>query len=176
MKIIIGLGNPGEKYKNTRHNAGFMAADKIREKYGFPDFEFSKKFNAEISVGNAHVRSGDKVLLAKPQTFMNNSGLTVQSILDFYKLAPENIVVIHDDIDLLIGQWKIATQSGSAGHNGVQDIIDKIGTKDFRRIRLGIANSDLRTKIDPSDFVLQKFSEKELEKIEGAIAEAIEEL
>jgi PTH1 family peptidyl-tRNA hydrolase len=177
MKLIIGLGNPGKQYENTRHNAGFMMVDKIKENYNFPDFEFNKKFDANVSVGNANLRSTDeKIILAKPQTFMNNSGNSVRAILDFYKLTPKDIIVIHDDIDLTLGKYKITDDSGSAGHNGVQDIIDKIDTKDFKRIRIGIANENLRSVIDPADFVLQKFSEEELEIIENISGEIIEEI
>lgn len=166
MKLLLGLGNPEKKYENTRHNAGFIMIDRIKEAYRFPDFKLESKFHAELSVGNAHVRSENKIILAKPQTFMNRSGEAVKAIFDFYKLAPENLVVIHDDIDLELGKYKITDDSGSAGHNGVQDIIDKIGTQKFTRIRIGVANADLRSKIDPSDFVLQKFSREELKEIE----------
>lgn len=165
MKIIFGLGNPGLKYAKTRHNVGFMVVDGIKETYNFPEFEFNNKLNCEMSAGNAILRSKNRIILVKPQTFMNNSGQTARAVLDFYKLTPENIIVIHDDIDLPLGEYKIATHSGSAGHNGVTDIISEIGTKDFKRIRIGIATGDLRNPIDPADFVLQKFPKEELQKI-----------
>lgn len=170
MKIIIGLGNPGKKYADTRHNAGFMMVEKIKESYDFPDFKFNKKLNCEISKGAIDEK---EILLAKPQTFMNNSGDSVRTLVDFYKLTPDDIIVIHDDIDLPLGRYKIANSSGSAGHNGVEDIISKIGTKDFSRIRIGIANESLRTEIEPADFVLQKFSQEELKTITGEINENI---
>jgi PTH1 family peptidyl-tRNA hydrolase len=170
MRLIIGLGNPGDKYEKTRHNAGFMMIDRIKKNYNFPAFEFNKKFEAQISKGAIDSK---EVLLVKPETFMNNSGETVHAILDFYKLTPEDIIVIHDDIDLPLEEYKIATSSGSAGHNGVSDIIEKIGTKDFTRIRIGVANENLRSPIDPADFVLQNFSEEEmkviLDKVSGNI-------
>ena len=185
MKLIIGLGNPEKKYENTRHNAGFIMIDRIKEAYKFPDFKLESKFHSYISISSipllplageggptyvgpdeGKTKNGQKTILAKPQTFMNRSGEAVKAILDFYKLAPENLVVIHDDIDIEIGRYKISADSGSAGHNGVQDIIDKIGTQKFTRIRIGVANADLRSKIDPSDFVLQKFSGEELQKLE----------
>lgn len=176
MKILFGLGNPGDKYQKNRHNTGFLAANKIKEKYDFPDFDFNKKFNAEMSKGNVENK---EVLLVQPHTMMNNSGDAVKSISDFYKLSPDNFIVIHDDIDLALGKYRISTDSSSAGHRGVQDIISKIGTQNFTRIRIGIANDELRTKIDPSDFVLQNFSNDELKTIEDIsvkIAEEIEKL
>jgi PTH1 family peptidyl-tRNA hydrolase len=164
MKLVIGLGNPGEKYQKNRHNTGFIILDELNEDWSFPDFEFSKKFNADISEG---IFEGDKIILIKPQTFMNNSGEAVQKIMSFYKLAPEDILVIHDDLDINFGESKISNDSGPAGHNGVQDIINKIGTQNFKRIRVGIEGEEKRkTRIIPGDvFVLQDFSEEELEKI-----------
>ena len=168
MKLIVGLGNPGKEYEKTRHNIGFMMVDKIKEIYGFSDFEFDKKFHAEISK-NKLTKNSNSVLL-KPQTFMNNSGRPVKAFMDFYKITPDNLIVIHDDIDIELGKYKISSDSGSAGHNGVVDIIDKIGTQKFTRIRVGIANEKLRAQIDPSDFVLQKFSKEELDKISEIMA------
>lgn len=171
MLLIIGLGNPGKEYEKTRHNAGFIILNKIKENYNFPDFKFNKKFNAEISKGQIEEK---EILLVKPQTFMNNSGQAVGSIMDFYKLTPENILVIHDDIDIEFGKNRIASDSGSAGHNGIRDIIEKIGTQKFARIRIGIANEKLRTQIEPTDFVTQKFSEEELKLLNEVIKEIFE--
>jgi PTH1 family peptidyl-tRNA hydrolase len=170
MKLIIGLGNPGEKYQKNRHNTGFIILDELNEDWSFPDFEFSKKFNADISEG---IFEGDKIILAKPQTFMNNSGEAVQKIMSFYKLASEAILVIHDDLDINFGESKISNDSGPAGHNGVQDIINKIGTKNFKRIRIGIEGEEKRkTRIIPGDvFVLQDFSSEELETIKNLAKE-----
>lgn len=172
MKIIIGLGNPGKEYEATRHNVGFILLDIIREKWSFPEFEFNKKFDAEISKGNM---GGTDVILAKPQTFMNLSGDSARSILDFYKLSPKDIIVIHDDLDIILGKYKVATNSSSAGHNGVEDIITKLGTKEFTRIRVGIGEEKegaLVCRLGAHDFVLGKFKPEEAEKI-GAIEENI---
>lgn len=174
MKIIIGLGNPGEKYLGTRHNVGFNFLDKLKMEWNFPDFEFSKKFNAETSKGNYELRTTNyELFLVKPQTFMNLSGEAVRNVLDFYKLSPEDILVVHDDKDIALGEYRIANDSSSAGHNGVQNIIDLIGTQKFKRVRIGIgAETDL-----PSDvFVLQKFSDEEKEKIEKVLSEVLEEI
>jgi PTH1 family peptidyl-tRNA hydrolase len=169
MLLIIGLGNPEEKYNLTRHNVGFMLVDELQRKWEFPDFEKSKKFNAEISKSKLPLldkeRAGGEVALVKPQTFMNLSGTSVKAILDFYKLTPENIIVIHDDIDIELGKYKIATDSSSAGHNGVQNIIDQLGTKEFRRIRVGISKTHEEKEscpISAHDYVLGKFTPEEL--------------
>jgi PTH1 family peptidyl-tRNA hydrolase len=171
MKIIIGLGNPGEKYNNTRHNAGFEFVEKLREAWNFPAFEMNNKFDVEIS------RKED-IILAKPQTFMNLSGEAVQKMLAFYKLTADDIIVIHDDLDIEVGKFKVATDSSSAGHNGVQDIIDKLGTQKFLRIRIGIGQKkDGQSCItDTHNYVLQKFTEEEKEKIEGLFGEIKKEI
>jgi len=176
MKIIFGLGNPGEKYQYTRHNIGFVFADKIKEAMDFPDFTFNKKFNAEMFesvIPNEVEGSNNKIILVKPQTFMNNSGEAVRSILDFYKLAPHDIIVIHDDLDIDLGSFKIADDSRSAGHNGIQDIIDKLDTQKFKRIRVGIGKNE---NIPSEDYVLQKFSPEEKAKIESISENILEEI
>jgi len=204
MKIIIGLGNPGEKYADTRHNIGFELVDKLQEEWKFPEFKFSKKFNAEISAGELSVslraqrgnskinevesgistpsaahRNG-KLLLVKPQTFVNLSGEAVQKILEFYKILPNDILIIHDDLDIAYGKYKVATDSSSAGHNGVQNIIDTLGTQKFRRVRVGIGEEKdgaISCRIDARAFVLSKFSEEErdeLNKLETFVVGEIE--
>jgi len=171
MKLIIGLGNPGEQYKNTRHNIGFEFADKLRKVWDFPSFELNQKFNAKISKKNESI-------LAKPQTFMNLSGEAVQKMLAFYKLKPDDTIVLHDDLDIDLGSYRIATDSSSAGHNGVQDIIDKLGTQKFKRIRIGIGlKKDGQSCIsDPHNYVLQKFTKEEREKIDGLFEDIKKEI
>lgn len=160
MRLIIGLGNPGKEYERTRHNAGFLFLDVLKEKWDFPEFVMEKKFSASVS---AAVRDGEKTLLVKPETFMNRSGESVAAIVNFFKLSPADLVVIHDDLDLPFGTWKDAAGSGAAGHNGVSDIIEKLGTKDFRRIRIGIGRpADNR---DSADYVLETFTPEELGKL-----------
>lgn len=163
--LVIGLGNPGKEYEKTRHNAGFILLDQLQEKWDFPRFKLEKKFDAEISEG---LQNDRKIILAKPQTFMNLSGKSVKKFLDFYKMIPEEIIVIHDDLDIAMGTLKIATNSSSAGHNGVQSIIDEIGTQEFRRMRIGIGakTSDSPTcRLGAHDFVLGKFSQQETKQI-----------
>jgi peptidyl-tRNA hydrolase, PTH1 family len=172
MKIIIGLGNPGKEYENTRHNIGFFFVDKLREEYSLPDFEMNRKFNAYLSKGIFEIQNSKfEILLVKPQTFMNLSGEGVQAILTFYKLTPDDIIVIHDDLDIPTGKYKIAADSSSAGHHGVEDIIEKLGTQKFKRIRIGIGEATeegaIKCRLGAHDYVLDKFSEDELEKIKN---------
>ena len=180
MNIIIGLGNPGEKYADTRHNTGFMFLDFLKNCWNFPEFEFSKKFNAEVSESIYDLKSINyKLILVRPQTFMNLSGEAIQAILGFYKLSPADIIVIHDDLDIGLGKFKIATDSSSAGHNGVQNIIEKFGTQKFNRIRVGIGKTKEEKEdciIDAHDFVLQKFTEEEKETIEKIFPEIEKEI
>lgn len=178
MKIIVGLGNPGEKYNSTRHNIGFAMLDKIQAEFGFPAFAFNKKFNAEISSGDYQLQTTNhKLILVKPQTFMNLSGESVRAILDFYKLTPEDIVVIQDDIDIEIGTFKLASDSRSAGHNGVQNIIDQLGTQKFIRLRIGVGattTDEPACRLGAHEFVLGRFSKEEIEKIDHLSEEILE--
>ncbi len=174
MKIIVGLGNPGEQYKNTRHNIGWLTLDNL---LGDVKWLESKKFQALI------YEAGD-VLYVKPLTFMNNSGQAVQKILNYYKLLPKSfglinkkdadltdvLTVIQDDLDIDFGELKLATDSGSAGHRGIQSIIDYLKTKKFTRIRLGIKNELLRVHIPPIKFVTTPFSHEEKEKLKEVFA------
>jgi PTH1 family peptidyl-tRNA hydrolase len=176
MKIIIGLGNPGEKYDDTRHNIGFAMLDKIQAEFGFPAFTFNKKFNAEVSKNSI---TGIETLLVKPQTFMNLSGAAVRAILDFYKLTPEDIIVIQDDIDIAIGTFKTATDSRSAGHNGVQNIIDQLGTQQFTRLRLGVGavtTDEPACRLGAHEFVLGRFSEEEQKTMATVAKNVLEEI
>jgi len=177
MRIIVGLGNPGDQYAKNRHNAGFMALDLL---LGEVKWQENKKFRALL------YESGN-CLYVKPQTFMNNSGQSVQIIMSYYGLLPKSLglfnkkdtdlndvlTVIHDDIDIEIGKWKIASDSRSGGHNGVGSIIQHLKTKNFRRIKIGVKNELLRTKIPAEKFVLQNFNSEEKEIIKGVLNKAI---
>lgn len=161
MKLIIGLGNPGNNHALTRHNAGFLCLDYLKKEWGTGEFQPDKKMSALISEGTM---GREKILLVKPETFMNASGTTVSQLVHFYKLEPTDIVVIHDDLDIAPGTYKLTNSSRAAGHNGVADIIEKLGTQDFTRIRLGIGRpTEVAGACLPShDFVLQNFSKEEL--------------
>ena len=170
MMLIVGLGNPGKEYENTPHNAGFMALDEFARVHGLPSFKLAKKHSSLISEGTLN---SVKVLLAKPQTFMNNSGKAVQSLLKLSLGKTKlSLVVVHDDIDIPLGKVKVSNGSGSAGHKGVDSIIQSLGTKDFARIRIGIQPADSKPE-NIEEFVLQKFSKAELPLFQSAIQEAV---
>jgi PTH1 family peptidyl-tRNA hydrolase len=175
MKIIIGLGNPGEQYTNTRHNVGFMIIDELKKIWNFPSFSLNKKFDAEISEG---IVSGQKIMLAKPQTFMNLSGVSVRKIIDFYKLTPADIFVVQDELDLTLGKYKIATDSSAAGHNGIKNIIEHLGTQAFNRLRIGIATDKQSTSClrDAHDFVLDVFTSEEQTLIQNNFPSYLQEV
>ena len=180
MQLIVGLGNPGKKYEYTRHNAGFMAIDYLAKKISEETWHYNKKFDADI-IKNSNL------ILAKPYTFMNKSGESVERILSFYGLLPKKfgiikksgcdisniLTIIHDDLDLDIGKYKLSINSGSAGNKGVGSVIQILKTKNFNRYRIGI-NSDVREKRDTEKFVLQKFTQNERELVESTINEISE--
>jgi PTH1 family peptidyl-tRNA hydrolase len=162
MKLIIGLGNPTKQYENTRHNVGFMILDRIKEIAHFSEFQKNEKFNALISEGkNAE---DEKVLLVKPYAFMNLSGSVTKKIADFYKIPATDITVIHDDLDIELGKYKISVDSSAAGHNGVQNIFDEFSTQQIKRVRVGIEGPERKKDrlMSGADFVLQNFSDEEI--------------
>lgn len=153
--IIVGLGNPGDKYKFTRHNAGFLALSYISQKLGV-DINKSK-FKALCTECNI---AGKRVLLMLPQTFMNNSGEAVRAALDFYKLTPENMLVIFDDISLSCGKMRIRRNGSAGGHNGIKSIIAHTGSENFARIKMGVGEKP-HPEMDLADWVLSSFSKDE---------------
>lgn len=174
MKIIIGLGNPGKEYEKTRHNAGYTFVDALQKHCDLSTFALNKKFHAEISEGIC--KNHIKTILVKPQTFMNLSGQTVRAIIDYYKISPEDLIIAHDDLDIEIGNYKISQNIRAAGHNGVQNIIEILGTQDFTRIRIGVevkGGKHQRGEISGKDFVLQKFSTDESDLITKVINEIV---
>ena len=158
MKLIVGLGNPTEKYTHTRHNIGFIILNKLVTDLNIL-FSEQSKFKGLITEKNIN---GEKYIFLKPQTYMNLSGDSVRLISDFYKIEPKDILVIHDDLDFEGGELKKQFSKNSAGHNGVQDIIDKLGTKDFYRIRVGVGKN---IEIPSEDYVLRNTPKEDLEKI-----------
>ena len=164
MYLIIGLGNPGREYANTRHNIGFRCVDALAARHGLA-FEDKKKSKAKIALGSIR---GQRVLLAKPQTYMNLSGGAVQGLAAYYRISPSQIMLIFDDLDLPVGTLRIRPKGGSGGHKGVADIIQRLGTQEFPRIRVGIGRPD--TRMDPADFVLRPFNGPE----EAETAQAVE--
>lgn len=162
MILIVGLGNPGEKYKNTRHNLGFRVVDELKNYFNLADFVFDKKSNSFFA-------KNSDLLIVKPDTYMNLSGQAVRSLNGYYKIDEENKIIVHDDIDLPVGEIKISKDRGSAGHRGVESIIKNLGTKNFIRIRIGIKPKTGKPK-KTEDFVLKKFN-KEEEEIIGKVME-----
>lgn len=169
MKCIIGLGNIGKEYENTRHNLGFIAVDNLAEKYNIAIDKKKKK-----CIYGEGVINGNKVAVIKPTTFMNLSGEAIVEIMNWYKITPDDILVIYDDIDLKFGDVRYRTKGSSGTHNGMRNIIANIKTEEFSRIRIGIENRGV-TPIPLIDYVLQKFSKEELNIIKDQIVPQVEE-
>lgn len=170
MLLIVGLGNPGEKYKNSHHNFGFLVLDALQKKISSPlnYFVFDKKTNSEIF-------KAKDMFLAKPQSFMNNSGESISKLLSFYKLSPENLVVIHDDFDLPLGRIKIVKTGGDAGHHGIESIIRTLKTPNFTRIRLGIFGEKKVThNLKADKVVLENFSSDEMGTTKHVLKKVVE--
>lgn len=168
IKLIVGLGNPGERYQKTRHNAGFWLLEALAERAG-ETFRAESKFSALMArVSIAH----HGVHLAKPQTFMNASGRTVAALAHFYQLEPENILVVHDELDLPEGAVKLKLGGGHGGHNGLRDIIKALDSKDFYRLRLGIGHPGDKSQV--IDYVLHPPGKEGLLAIEQAIKHGLD--
>ncbi|OQA04864.1 MAG: Peptidyl-tRNA hydrolase [bacterium ADurb.Bin400] len=183
MKLIVGLGNPGEQYAKTRHNVGFMFLDELVR---HPDlgavtgisFGKSEKFDADMA--EVQVK-GQKVILAKPQTYMNLSGESVSKIVSYYKLDVSDIIVVSDDVDLPLGKVRIRCGGSSGGHKGLSNIIDRLGSDQFDRIRIGIANHQgvigeaekQESRIDTAAYVLQRFDDREMPVVKRVIGETV---
>ena len=165
MKLIVGLGNPGCEYNNTRHNIGFSLLDYIAKDKGF---EISQnKFNANYGEININ---GEKVILVKPLSYMNLSGSVVSKFVSFYKINLEDILIIQDDLDMSLGRVKIVHNSGSGGHNGIRDIERCLGSRDYARLKIGIANDK---SIDTKDYVLGKFNSEEKDILDNTYKKLI---
>jgi PTH1 family peptidyl-tRNA hydrolase len=165
MKIIVGLGNPGEKYKHTRHNVGFIMLDwYLADK---ETISCQSKFAAQIC--EIHF-TGNKTFFVKPQTFMNSSGEAVKEILHFYKAFPnKDLLVVHDEVDLPFGTIRASFDANPAGHNGVKSIIDELGTKEFLRIRIGVEGRESRNDMPTDAFVLHNFTDDELKTLKTEV-------
>lgn len=168
MKLIVGLGNPGKEYKETKHNAGFMAVDLFVSNNDLGNFNENKKLKSDI------LKSGE-IIIAKPKTFMNLSGEAISLMKEYYKIDIQNIIVVYDDLDIEMGKIKSGVFESSAGHNGIKSIIEKLNSTEFTRIRIGIKNETI-INIPSEDIVLQKFMGDEIEKINIALSEAVKEI
>ena len=167
MYIIAGLGNPGKEYENTRHNIGFDVIDRLAEEENIAVMESKHK----ALIGKGYV-AGQKVILAKPQTFMNLSGESIREAVDYYKIDPEDIIVIYDDISLDPGQLRIRLKGSAGGHNGIKNIIAHLGTQEFPRIKVGVGAKP--PKMDLADYVLSRFGAEEQKIMDEAFGEAAE--
>lgn len=165
MKLIVGLGNPGPEYQKTRHNAGFMAVDKLAQRHAMTDSGggVRHKFHAGVFDGRI---GGEKVLLMQPTTYMNRSGLAVGEAAAFYKLEPREILVLVDEVALDVGQIRLRATGSPGGHNGLKDLERALGTRDYPRLRIGIGP---RTRAPQVDFVLGRFTDDQLAELDHAL-------
>ena len=171
--LIAGLGNPGKRYQHTRHNAGFAAIDHCANQWRG---QFTASSNADVLVADVMI-SGRKSKLIKPQTFMNKSGLAVRKVADYFDVSPNNILIIHDDIALPLGELRVSKRSSAGGHNGVQSVIDAFGTREFARLRIGIDDRKDGSEVDTRSYVLGQFTTDQktvLENNLSAIREGVE--
>ncbi len=167
MWLIVGLGNPGNKYLLTRHNVGFMAIDVLAQTLGL---KFQNKFKAEFALSQF---AGEEVAIAKPQTYMNLSGESVQAIAGFYKIGLEKIIVLHDDIDQPFGQIRLHKNRGHGGNNGIKSITQMMGSMDYARIKIGIGRPP-HPDFSVADYVLQNFPENELKALPPILEKSLQ--
>lgn len=160
--IIVGLGNIGKEYECTHHNIGFMVLDEVAKANNL-EFKLEKKHQAFIA---EYIYKGEKHLLVKPTTYMNNSGISVRSIIDYYKKTNEDVLIIYDDLDLPLGQIRIRKNGSAGGHNGIKSIIAHLNTQEFSRVRIGIKKEK---EMDTINYVLSKFSKKELDVLKPTL-------
>jgi peptidyl-tRNA hydrolase, PTH1 family len=167
MKLIVGLGNPGRQYQNTRHNVGFMAIDAIAEEYKISASK--EKWNAVYGKGEIE---NQEIVLTKPLTYMNLSGESVAPMMHWFKIEPTDLIIVYDDIHLPLGQLRIRERGSDGGHNGLTSIITNIGTQEFIRVRMGV--DEPPPGYDQADYVLSKFAKAEIKIVEDMVQEAKE--
>ncbi|AGA67631.1 peptidyl-tRNA hydrolase [Desulfitobacterium dichloroeliminans LMG P-21439] len=161
MKLIVGLGNPGVQYAETRHNAGFLLLDCLAEEL---NLDFRSKFQGLVSETQI---GGEKIYLLKPQTFMNLSGRSIREVVQFYKIAPQDILVIYDDMDLAVGRLRLRSSGSAGGHNGIKSTIAELGSEDFWRLKVGIGRPP--TGWDSARYVLASFAKEEIPVLEEVL-------
>jgi peptidyl-tRNA hydrolase, PTH1 family len=167
MKLIVGLGNPGRQYEETRHNVGFKVIDELSDQLHIPLDK--AKFNGVFGQGMVN---GEKVLLLKPLTYMNLSGESIRPLMDYYDILVEDILVVYDELDIPVGKIRLREKGSAGGHNGMKSIIQHLGTQEFKRIRIGINRPTNGMKI--ADYVLGRFPAEELQDIKDAIQKSAE--
>jgi PTH1 family peptidyl-tRNA hydrolase len=172
MFLVAGLGNPGSEYRETRHNLGFKVIEELARRLGITSFKTKcQSFIAEAKIGE------HKVILAQPQTFMNNSGPAVRGLLDWFKLKTHHLILVYDDVDLEVGQIRVREKGGAGGHHGVESVIASVGTSQFARVRIGIGRENLTD--DVTDYVLQNIPPSQREGLDEAVvlaADAVESI
>ena len=172
IELIVGLGNPGEKYKNTRHNLGFLFIDRLAKQLKAPDLKYEKQTLSETSESSYKIKARSyKLVLAKPQAFMNKSGSAVLLLAKRFRTKSENILIVHDDIDILWGKFKFSFGRSSAGHKGVESIIKALKTKNFWRLRIGIQPT-LKKHTPADKIILKKFTPAELNTLNQTMKKA----
>lgn len=172
MFLIVGLGNPGPEYENTRHNLGFKVIDEMARRLGLAALR--AKHHSFVGEG---MINGHKVILAQPQTYMNDSGLAVRGLVDWFKIELNKLILVYDDVDLEVGQIRLREKGSAGGHHGIESVISSLGSSEFSRVRIGIGREDLNP--DVTDYVLQKIPASQRETLEAAIisaADAAEEI
>lgn len=175
MKLVIGLGNPEDKYINTRHNLGFEALNQYIKDKNLGKWSMEDKFKAEV------IKTGE-LIFARPQTYMNNSGMAVSALVNFYKIKPEDVIIIYDELDLPLGKIKVRQGGAAAGHHGVESIMEALGTDQFIRVRLGIGNLKTQSSehkqshVSAEKFVLEPFIHSEKAHVKHMIKQAIKAL
>ncbi|SHG40805.1 aminoacyl-tRNA hydrolase [Ornithinibacillus halophilus] len=166
MKCIVGLGNPGRKYAKTRHNIGFMVIDELLDRHNWGPLK-KDKFNGKHTV---EFYQGEKVILLQPQTYMNLSGESIRPLIEFYNIDPEDVLIIYDELDLPSGKIRLRQKGGHGGHNGIRSVIDHLGMKEFKRIRIGVGRPT--TPMPIVDYVLGTFPKSEKPLINDSIQKA----
>ncbi len=166
MQLIVGLGNPGPRYAETRHNIGFRVVDALASGLGYRE-----KFHGQFALG---LVAGCRVGLLKPQTFMNVSGRSVRAAVDFYRVAVGSIVVVHDELDLALGEVRLKVGGGEAGHNGLKSVTSSLGDRDYVRVRVGIGRPPSEFRGSVADFVLQGFAADEAGQVPELVERAVE--
>lgn len=167
MKCIVGLGNPGKKYKSTRHNIGFMVIEELLHRHQWGPLK-EDKFKGKYAL--EHYDQGEKVILLQPQTYMNLSGESIRPLIDYYNVKLEEVLVIYDDLDLPIGKIRLRQKGGHGGHNGIRSTIDHLGTKEFKRLRIGVGRPTGPAPV--VDYVLGSFSKEQQEDAIISVKEA----
>ena len=171
MHLIVGLGNPGKEYEKTRHGVGFLCIEHFVTVLEAPQLAIHKKSNSLVS---STTHNSTKYILAEPLTFMNNSGEAVSALLQFYKLTPADLLVIHDDLDIEFGSWKIQQGRGPKVHYGLISIENSLKTSDFKRLRIGVDGREPGTQMSGGDYVLAQFTKDELAELQTRIFRSLE--